>query len=108
MSKFQDIVDFIKGAGQAGFIYVSFGSGANIADAPFELQNTFYTAFRKSKIRFLWKWDGARPAEMPPNVMTAEWMPQQEILGTVVKHVKNVVFNQKYSAIYKLIFFQKH
>ncbi len=77
----QEISQFIKESGEAGFILVSFGSSAKIIEAPAELRNIFYTAFRNSKTRFVWKWDGPRPAEMPDNVITAEWLPQQDILG---------------------------
>jgi UDP:flavonoid glycosyltransferase YjiC (YdhE family) len=74
--------NFINQGGNEGFIYVSFGSGAKISAATKELQDKFYNAFKNSKIRFLWKWEGARPKDMPANVYTAEWMPQQAILGT--------------------------
>jgi len=73
--------DFIAGGGAEGFIYVSFGSAAKLSSGPKYLQDLFFRAFKNSKIRFLWRWEGSRPANMPENVYTAEWMPQQAILG---------------------------
>ena len=76
---------FIDESGNDGFILVSFGSAARISEAPESLRNIFFTAFKNSRTRFVWKWEGERPAEMPGNVFTADWLPQAEILGTTIK-----------------------
>jgi len=74
------MADFV-GVDDVGFIYVSFGSFADIGTAPPEFQNIFYQAFAKANVRFLWKRPGKRPKEMPGNVLTGDWMPQKDILG---------------------------
>jgi len=73
--------DFIKKGGNEGFIFVSFGSAAKIGKADPELRNKFFNAFKNIKKPILWKWEGPRPSDMPSNVFTADWMPQQAILG---------------------------
>lgn len=64
-----------------GFILVSFGSEARIGNAPKELRDAFFNAFRNTKSKFIWKWEGPRPEDMPPNVFTTSWIPQQSVLG---------------------------
>ena len=34
-----------------------------------------------SQMNFVWKYEGERHAKIPPNVFTANWLPQQAILG---------------------------
>lgn len=77
------MVKFMDESGKDGFILVSFGSAAYISEAPEDYRNIFYEAFKNSKTRFIWKWEGERPNEMPANVLTADWLPQAEILGNV-------------------------
>lgn len=51
---------------------------------PKQLRQSFFDAVASFKnVRFLWKWDGKIPDNMPSNVLTMEWFPQQEILGKV-------------------------
>jgi glucuronosyltransferase len=77
----KDMETFVQGAGDKGFIYVSFGSEADMAKSPGDIRSIFFKALGKSEARFLWRWSGERPKDMPANVMTASWMPQQDILG---------------------------
>ena len=73
---------FLEGSDQAGFIYISFGSYAQVSRLPLESQQIIYDVLKKfSKIRFIWKWEGERPFEMPDNVFTAKWVPQHALLG---------------------------
>lgn len=75
----KDMADFIKTS--EDFIYVSFGSEADMAKSPPHIRDAFFNSIGKSKSKFLWRWKGERPADMPKNVFTAAWMPQQDILG---------------------------
>ncbi|CAL8125213.1 unnamed protein product [Orchesella dallaii] len=77
----KEMEEFVRGSGNDGFIYVSFGSEADMSKSPEFIRKIFFSAVGKIKTRFLWRWDGERPAGMPKNVMTAKWMPQQDILG---------------------------
>jgi len=84
----QEVEDFIGGSGDNGFVYVSFGSEADMAKAPQNIREIFFKSFGKSKTKFLWRWNGERPKEMPGNVLTASWMPQQDVLGKVEGRIK--------------------
>lgn len=58
----------------------------NVNTLPQNLRQNFFDAVASFKdVRFLWKWDGVVPNNMPKNVMTMEWFPQQEILGCFCK-----------------------
>ncbi|ODM95387.1 UDP-glucuronosyltransferase 2B18 [Orchesella cincta] len=77
----KEMEEFVKGSGDNGFIYVSFGSEADMSKSPEFIRKIFFSAVGKIKTGFLWRWDGEKPVGMPDNVMTAKWMPQQSILG---------------------------
>ncbi len=79
----QDITDFLtKPGGEAGIIYMSFGSFAEISDFPPETRDVFMNTLRKLKnYKILWKINVERPSGLPDYVYTAKWMPQQAILG---------------------------
>ena len=48
---------------------------------PEEKIRVFIEAFRKlGDLAVLWKWDAAVP-DLPANVMTSAWLPQQDVLG---------------------------
>jgi len=47
-----------------------------------ETQRVFFNSFGNSSLKFIWKYEGATiPKEMPSNVLTGKWMPQQAILS---------------------------
>jgi glucuronosyltransferase len=75
--------EFLEGSGEEGFVYISFGSYASTANLPIETQQMFFDVLRSfPKVNFIWKWEGLRSKEMPGNVYTTEWAPQQAVLGT--------------------------
>jgi glucuronosyltransferase len=78
----KEFEDFIAKSGDAGFVYISFGSAVQISVAPPEISSAFFEAIRRLKVHFVWKWEGDLPKEIPPNVFMSKWMPQQDILGT--------------------------
>lgn len=43
-------------------------------------QEEFLEAFRRLPQKVLWKYEGL-DLDLPPNVMTRAWLPQQDILG---------------------------
>ena len=78
----QELKKFADESGPDGFIYISFGSGAQVSKTKPEFQRIFFNSLRKFKTHFIWKWEGDTiPEEMPPNVYTAKWMPQKDVLG---------------------------
>ena len=90
---------FADESGSDGFIYISFGSAAQISKAKPEFQRTFLNALRKSKTRFILKWESDRiPNEMPTNVYTAKWMPQKDILGKNSHATVNITTVELYFA----------
>ena len=79
--RFQEMEKFIQGAGDNGFIYISFGSVVKISAVPASVIQSFFDAIRSSTMRFFWKWEGDVPADAPKNVYFESWFPQQDILG---------------------------
>lgn len=80
----KNIQDFIEPVDH--FVYISFGSLMNVNSLPSDLRQMFFDAVASLKrVRFLWKWDGSVPDNMPGNVMTMPWFPQQEVLGWNLK-----------------------
>ncbi|XP_012284570.1 UDP-glucuronosyltransferase 2C1 [Orussus abietinus] len=64
-----------------GFIFVSMGSSVRASGMPETLRETFVAAFSTLPFNVVWKWDGGYIKNLPGNVRTAGWWPQQELLG---------------------------
>ncbi|CAO1440524.1 unnamed protein product [Diamesa serratosioi] len=78
----KDLEDFIAGAGDAGFIYVSMGSSVKAANMPDHLYHMLVQTFAKLPYRVLWKYESSqRPHDLSSNVKIGRWLPQQDILG---------------------------
>lgn len=74
--------DFVSGAGEIGFVYVSMGTSINTQKMPPHLLRTLVDAFAKlAPYRVLWKFEGNLGDELPANVKVERWLPQQDILG---------------------------
>lgn len=43
-----------------------------------------------SDIRFVWQYNGPALANPPANLFTAEWLPQQKLLGKSTPEIKNL------------------
>ncbi len=41
----------------------------------------FLNAFKKLKLKVLWKWETEQMEGQPDNVMLSKWLPQQEVLA---------------------------
>ena len=48
---------------------------------PEYLINIFFDAVKDLNVRFLWRWDKEPPENLPSNVLTRKWFPQQDLLG---------------------------
>ncbi|GAB0092737.1 UDP-glucuronosyltransferase [Sergentomyia squamirostris] len=79
----KDLEDFIAGAGESGFIYVSMGSSVKAANMPEHLRLMLVQTFARLPYHVLWKWEGGNAGmqDLPPNVKLGRWLPQQDILG---------------------------
>ncbi|XP_046749781.1 UDP-glucosyltransferase 2-like [Diprion similis] len=64
-----------------GFIFVSMGSSVHAAGMPDALREIFIAAFSTLPYNVVWKWEGGKIENLPPNVRIAAWWPQQELLG---------------------------
>lgn len=65
----------------AGFIFVSMGSSVRASGMPEALRQIFVAAFATLPCNVVWKWEGMKIKDLPSNVRTAAWWPQQELLG---------------------------
>jgi len=75
-----DIQKFMDEATE-GVVYVSFGSVLQGALVPKDKQEALLNAFGKLKQKVLWKWESKDMKEKPANVMTKDFLPQQDVLG---------------------------
>lgn len=74
--------EFIRGSGDAGFIYFSMGSSVKAAKMPSYLRRMLMVVFRKLPQRVLWKYEAEDDMpDLPSNVKLGRWLPQQDILG---------------------------
>jgi len=99
---FQDLNDFIKKSGDAGFILFSLGSTIKGNSMPISIQKIFIEAFSELPQRVLWKFE--RPMEelqVPENVMIRSWLPQQDLLGAPRQIEKSLttqwIFSRRFS-----------
>ncbi|XP_042856816.1 UDP-glucosyltransferase 2-like [Penaeus japonicus] len=76
----EDLAKFIDDSGDAGVIYFSLGSIGQSTDMPREYKDIFLEAFRQLPQRVVWKYEGD-DLQLPTNVITRSWLPQQDILG---------------------------
>lgn len=78
----QHLNDFLDGAGDQGFIFVSMGTSVNPKTMAPALLKTIVSAFRQLPYRILWKFDNdLGQVELPSNVRVEQWLPQQDVLG---------------------------
>jgi len=61
---------------------MSFGTVALVNHLPGHLKTLVLNTFQRYEdVCFIVKWDGERPTNLTGNVLTYEWMPQQDILA---------------------------
>ncbi|KAJ8038862.1 UDP-glucuronosyltransferase 2B13 [Holothuria leucospilota] len=76
----QDLEQFMQSSGEHGVILFSLGS--YITHLPPEFVSLFQEAFAKLPQKVIWQWKGkAPPTNMPKNVKTMSWLPQNDLLG---------------------------
>lgn len=82
-----DIQDFIE-KGKDGFIYISFGTIAEFSKLGDEIKEEFVKALLSfPNIQFIWKCAKGvgMDIELPGNFMVVKWVPQQDLLGILLK-----------------------
>ena len=62
-------------------VLFSLGSAVHSEQLPLRLRQALIGAFRRLPYRVVWKWEGAPLADLPSNVLTRPWLPQQDVLG---------------------------
>lgn len=74
-----DLKDFMDNA-KEGVVYVSFGSQLRFSELEKKKVEIFVETFKRIKMSVLWKVDVTIP-DLPKNVKTSSWVPQQDLLG---------------------------
>ena len=64
-----------------GVVYVSFGSTVKPSQMSEEKRQMFIDTFKQLKLGVLWKWDEKMVEGLPGNVLTKQWVPQQDVLA---------------------------
>jgi UDP:flavonoid glycosyltransferase YjiC (YdhE family) len=75
-----DIQQFLDSATD-GVILFSMGSFIKSKDLPVEKREAFVNAFRKLKLKVLWKYENETLPNKPENIKISSWLPQRDILG---------------------------
>ncbi|CAL4094090.1 unnamed protein product [Meganyctiphanes norvegica] len=75
-----DLQEFVDGAAH-GIIYFSLGSYAKSTDIPKTQMAMLLEAFGRLPQHVIWKFEGDHIVNLPSNVITRKWLPQQDILG---------------------------
>ncbi|XP_053608926.1 UDP-glucosyltransferase 2 [Plodia interpunctella] len=77
-----EIEEWISGAGDAGFVYVSMGSSVKTTKMPLSAHRMIVSALGRLPHRVLWKQDAEQNmTDIPSNVRLYKWLPQQDLLG---------------------------
>ncbi|XP_049875086.1 UDP-glucosyltransferase 2 [Pectinophora gossypiella] len=77
-----EIEEWISGAGEAGFVYVSMGSSVRTTKMPLAVHRLIVAALARLPQRVLWKQDAEQNiTDIPSNVRLYRWLPQQDLLG---------------------------
>ena len=63
-----------------GVVFVSFGSQFKSNEMSEEKLSVFLNTFKGLKMSVIWKWDEDIP-DLPKNIITRSWLPQQDLLG---------------------------
>lgn len=79
----EQMENFMASSGKFGVIFFSLGSTIRSNSLPDNIRRGILNVFRKLPQKILWKWEG-NMTDLPPNVMTSKWVPQQDILGKTI------------------------
>ncbi|KAK7085063.1 UDP-glucuronosyltransferase 2A1 [Halocaridina rubra] len=66
---------------QVPVVFFSLGSSIQSDQMPISVRNSLISAFSRLPYRIVWKWEGNAILNLPDNVLTRSWIPQQDVLG---------------------------
>ncbi|CAG7836480.1 unnamed protein product, partial [Allacma fusca] len=105
----KDIEDFLADVDQ--FVYISFGSIIRVSKLPLTMRKVLFEAVESMpRTKFLWKWEGEIPEDLPKNALAKNWFPQQDVLAnpkckgfvtqgeTFSGDIRQLLENTKYSS----------
>ncbi|XGW11316.1 hypothetical protein V3C99_012650 [Haemonchus contortus] len=65
-----------------GFVLITSGFTAQWDKAPKRILDIYLNTFRSlPKVKFIWQYNGRPISDLPKNVFTQAWLPQQDLLG---------------------------
>jgi len=76
-----ELDDFLNEVEPNGALIFSLGSHIKSSQMPGHMIEMFVNAFSRVPYNVVWKFEGKRPANLSSNVLTREWIPQQDVLG---------------------------
>ena len=88
-------LEIVADAANEGFIVFSLGSAIPVSSMPPDLIELFVKVFAKfPSQKVFWKWEKTRvpPKELTQNVKIVEWLPQQDLLGTLDYYLFSTYF----------------
>uniref|UniRef100_A0A182QUR6 UDP-glycosyltransferases domain-containing protein n=1 Tax=Anopheles farauti TaxID=69004 RepID=A0A182QUR6_9DIPT len=77
----EDIREWLDGADEHGVVYFCLGSNLKSADLPQDKLDAILKTFGQLKQRVIWKWESDSIPNIPPNVLTKSWLPQDDVLA---------------------------
>lgn len=75
----QDLQSWADGAGEHGFVLVSFGAGVKYLSE--DIAHKLAGALARLPQKVIWRFSGARPRNLGNNTKLLEWLPQNDLLG---------------------------
>jgi len=75
------VLDEFVGKHEPGFIIFAVGSALRMNDMPPFMVEAFVQVFSQLPQRVIWQWKGKQRTDLPANIMTVDWLPQQDLLG---------------------------
>lgn len=63
----------------------------------------FMEIFKEIPQRVIWKWEGEAHKNLPPNIMMADWLPQQDLIGKELKfYFVYALYVKKYEQVIRM------
>ena len=80
------IEKFVSDSGPDGFVVFGVGSIIRMDEMPREMLQVFIRVFSRLRQRVVWQWRGGnRPANLSDNILLVDWLPQQDLLGIIIR-----------------------
>ncbi|KAJ8040052.1 UDP-glucuronosyltransferase 2A3 [Holothuria leucospilota] len=97
----QELEEFMQSSGDDGVIVFSLGT--YVSHLPDKIVKIFRKAFSQVPQKVIWQWkNDESPHDMPENVKTMAWIPQNDILGH--KKTRLLIFQAGNNGVYEAIY----